>query len=151
MIVDETADPRKAASDIIAGGAFDNNLLCLGEKEIFVTERAASNFMRELENCGAERLSPSALDRLTGEVFESKNGGYALKRALVGKDPQVLARAAGANVSAKTKMLFAETGADHPFVVEEQMMPMVPVVVVKISRRPSQQPRKPSTTTATAR
>ena len=111
VIVDETANPRKAASDIIAGGAFDNNLLCIGEKEIFVTERAASNFMRELENCGAERLSPSALDRLTCKVFESKNGGYALKRALVGKDPQVLARAAGANVSAKTKMLFAETGA----------------------------------------
>ena len=103
VIVDETADPKKAACDIIEGGAFDNNLLCIGEKEIFVTEA----------------------------VFEKKNGGYALRRALVGKDPQVLARAAGAEISPKTKMLFAETDANHPFVIEEQMMPMVPVVVVK--------------------
>lgn len=131
VIVDETADPKKAACDIIAGGAFDNNLLCIGEKEIFVTEAAASAFMRELENNGAERISSAALDRLTSEVFEKKNGGYALRRALVGKDPQVLARAAGAEISPKTKMLFAETDANHPFVIEEQMMPMIPVVVVK--------------------
>lgn len=87
--------------------------------------------MRELENNGAERISSAALDRLTSEVFEKKNGGYALRRALVGKDPQVLARAAGAEISPKTKMLFAETDANHPFVIEEQMMPMIPVVVVK--------------------
>jgi aldehyde dehydrogenase len=28
-------------------------------------------------------------------------------------------------------MLFAETGPDHPFVLEEQMMPMLPIVRVK--------------------
>ena len=80
VIVDETADPKKAACDIIAGGAFDNNLLCIGEKEIFVTEAAASAFMRELENNGAERISSSALDRLTNEVFEKKSGAHSLAK-----------------------------------------------------------------------
>ena len=49
----------------------------------------------------------------------------------VGKDPQVLAEAAGVSVSSNAPMLYAETDANHPFVVEEQMMPMIPVTVVR--------------------
>ncbi|MFM8335308.1 MAG: aldehyde dehydrogenase EutE, partial [Opitutaceae bacterium] len=41
-----------------------------------------------------------------------------------------LARHAGASVPAATPLLFAETGVDHAFVMEEQMMPMLPVVRV---------------------
>jgi aldehyde dehydrogenase len=43
----------------------------------------------------------------------------------------VLAQAAGVNVPAGTQLLFAETDANHPFVQEEQMMPMLPIVRVK--------------------
>ena len=59
VVVDETADLDHAAKSIIAGASFDNNLLCIGEKEIFVVEsvfdafraamkkgRARSNWMR---------------------------------------------------------------------------------------------------------
>ena len=57
-----------------------------------------------------------------------------LNRALVGRDAAVLAREAGATVGAATPMLFAETELEHPFVMEEQMMPMLPVVRVKNER-----------------
>jgi len=131
VIVDDTVDLNKAAADIIAGGAFDNNLLCIGEKEIFVLDSVADKFMKALEAKGSVRIGSSALDRLTAAVFDKKDGHYALKRDLVGKDPQVLAEAAGISVSDSCQMLFAETDADHPFVIEEQMMPMLPVVRVK--------------------
>ncbi len=131
VIVDDTVDLNKAAADIIAGGAFDNNLLCIGEKEVFVLESVLSDFMRALEANGGEKISQSALDRLTPAVFDNKNGHYALKRDLVGKDPQVLAEAAGISVSPKAQMLFAQTDANHPFVFEEQMMPMLPIVAVR--------------------
>ncbi len=36
VLVDETADLNHAAKSIIAGASFDNNLLCIGEKEVFV-------------------------------------------------------------------------------------------------------------------
>src|SRR6202158_4475389 len=36
VVVDETADIDRAARSIIEGGAYDNNLLCIGEKEVFV-------------------------------------------------------------------------------------------------------------------
>src|SRR5690606_18000029 len=35
VLVDETADIDNAARSIIAGASFDNNLLCIGEKEVF--------------------------------------------------------------------------------------------------------------------
>lgn len=131
VIVDDTVDLNKAAADIIAGGCFDNNLLCIGEKEIFVLESVADAFMRALDAQGAVKIGGSALDRLTDAVFAKKDGRYVLKRDLVGKDPQVLAQAAGVSVSANAPMLYAQTDANHPFVVEEQMMPMIPVTVVK--------------------
>jgi aldehyde dehydrogenase len=49
----------------------------------------------------------------------------------VGRDPEVLARLAGASIPQGTQLLFAETPADHLFVEEEQMMPFLPVVRVK--------------------
>ena len=131
VIVDETVDLNKAAADIIAGGAYDNNLLCVGEKEVFVLESVFDKFMQALAANGAVKISSNAVDTLTKAVFEEKNGKTVLKRDLVGKDPQVLAAAAGTSVGSAAKMLFAQTDANHPFVLEEQMMPMLPVVAVR--------------------
>ena len=131
VIVDDTVDVNKAAADIIAGGCFDNNLLCIGEKEIFVLESVADRFMRALDAQGAVKIGGSTLDKLTDAVFSKKDGHYALKRDLVGKDPYVLGEAAGISVSQNAPMLYADVDANHPFVIEEQMMPMIPVVVVK--------------------
>ena len=39
VVVDETADLDAAAKAIIQGASFDNNLLCIGEKEVFVVAR----------------------------------------------------------------------------------------------------------------
>jgi aldehyde dehydrogenase len=54
-----------------------------------------------------------------------------VNKDLIGRDASVLARVAGASVPAGTELLFAETGADHHFVQEEQMMPFIPIVRVK--------------------
>ncbi|MEM8603404.1 MAG: aldehyde dehydrogenase family protein, partial [Cyanobacteria bacterium P01_H01_bin.121] len=41
-------DLDKAAEDIIAGGAFDNNLLCIGEKQVFVLDGVYDAFLKRL-------------------------------------------------------------------------------------------------------
>src|SRR5205823_7385679 len=38
VVVDETACLKNAAESIVKGAAYDNNLLCIGEKQVFVTE-----------------------------------------------------------------------------------------------------------------
>ena len=47
-IIDETADIPKAARHVIAGTSFDNNLLCIGEKALFVVESVANETIQEL-------------------------------------------------------------------------------------------------------
>lgn len=136
VVVDGTGSLAKAASDIIKGGAYDNNLLCVGEKQVFVLEAVAERFMNELAAAGAAKLTSAELARLTAVAFTNAKdaGGCShpvLNRKLVGADAAVLAQHAGATVAPDCPMLFAETDADHAFVMEEQMMPMIPVVRVK--------------------
>ncbi|MDB6023444.1 MAG: Aldehyde Dehydrogenase [Pedosphaera sp.] len=137
VFVDDTACMKRAAKAIITGAAYDNNLLCIGEKEVFALDSIAGKLMGEMEKNGAVRLSSSQLDALTKAAFtfkEGQGGGCAhasVNRDFIGKDPSVLAKAAGVNLPAGTQLLFAETDSNHPFVVEEQMMPFLPIVRVK--------------------
>jgi aldehyde dehydrogenase len=137
VLVDDTACMKRAARAIILGAAYDNNLLCIGEKEVFVLESVADKLMAEMENNGALRLNSAQLERLTKAAFvfkEGQGGGCAepvVNKDFIGKDASVLARAAGASVTDKTPLLFAETDRRHPFVMEEQMMPFLPIVRVK--------------------
>jgi aldehyde dehydrogenase len=136
VVVDGTGCLKKAAEDIVRGASFDNNLLCIGEKQVFVLESVAGKFLAELAAAGAAKLTPPQVERLTAAAFTpGKDAGGCshpvLNRALVGQDVSVLARHAGATVPADTPLLFGETTVDHPFVMEEQMMPMLPVVRVK--------------------
>src|SRR5689334_3297967 len=137
VLVDDTACMKRAAKSIIQGAAYDNNLLCIGEKEVFVLDKVADKLMSELESNGAVRLNASQLERLTKAAFTFKEGHGAgcpepvVNKALIGKDAAVLAKAAGANVPEKTELLFAETNKDHVFVKEEQMMPFIPIVRVR--------------------
>ncbi|HEY3863741.1 MAG TPA: aldehyde dehydrogenase family protein [Verrucomicrobiae bacterium] len=136
VLVDDTACMKRAARAIIQGAAYDNNLLCIGEKEVFALDRIADQLMGEMENNGAVRLNAAQLERLTKAAFtfkEGRGGGCAepvVNKDFIGKDPAVLAKAAGISVNDKTQLLFAETDARHPFVIEEQMMPFLPIVRV---------------------
>jgi aldehyde dehydrogenase len=136
VVVDETADLDRAARCIIEGAAFDNNLLCIGEKEVFVVASVANAFIDSMRRAGAFELNAAAIERLSEAAFTFDGPGKGCGRAhvkkdLVGKDVAVLAAAAGVRVPANTQLLFGETNEDHPFVVEEQMMPFIPVVRVK--------------------
>ena len=136
VVVDETADLDRAARCIIEGAAFDNNLLCIGEKEIFVVASVADKFIDAMRRAGAYQLDAAAIERLTKAAFTFDGDGKGCARAhvkkdFVGKDVAVLAAAAGVRAPAGTQLLFGETNEDHPFVVEEQMMPFIPVVRVR--------------------
>jgi aldehyde dehydrogenase len=137
VYVDDTACMKRAAKAIIDGASFDNNLLCIGEKEVFALDKIADKLMAEMASNGAVKLTSSQLDALTKAAFtfkEGQGGGCshaAVNRDFIGRDPEFLAKAIGLNLPAGTQLLFAETDAKHPFVEEEQMMPFLPIVRVK--------------------
>lgn len=128
VVVDESADFDNAAKAIIAGGAFDNNLLCIGEKEVFVVDSVFDKMMDAMSRAGAVRLNKTQVDRLTQAAFSWVDDHYAVSKDLVGKDAHVLAAAAGASAGPSVDLLFGETDESNPFVPEEQMMPFVPFV-----------------------
>jgi len=136
VLVDETADLQKAAEAIIAGASFDNNLLCISEKEVFVVAKIADEFITAMKRAGAVELNRAQVEKLTQTVFDvegESGGGRArarVKHEFVGKDPAALADAIGMRVRLETPLLFGETDENHPFVQTEQLMPFLPVVRV---------------------
>jgi aldehyde dehydrogenase len=137
VFVDDTCCATRAAKAIISGAAFDNNLLCIGEKQVFVLDQVADKLMQKLSENGAVKLNSAQVEQLTKAAFTitpGQGGGCAqahTNKDFIGKDPSVLAQAAGTNIPSGTQLLFGETDAMHPFVQEEQMMPMLPIVRVK--------------------
>lgn len=132
VVVDESADLENAASSIIKGAAYDNNLLCIAEKEVFAVETIFNDLLNAMGRHGGYRLNSKEIEQLTALAFKSANDGHwVLNRDLVGKDASVLAELIGVRVPAGTQLLFGETDKSSPFVCEEQMMPFVPFVRVR--------------------
>ncbi|MEA2064507.1 MAG: aldehyde dehydrogenase family protein [Gemmatimonadota bacterium] len=136
VVVDQTADMDHAARSIIAGGAFDNNIICIAEKEIIVVEKCAGELIAALEKAGAVRLDTQQIERLSQEAFCPEDDGAGcsrpvLNRKLVGKNANVLGKICGLELSDEVRLLFGECEADSPFVREEQMMPFIPIVRAK--------------------
>ena len=131
VVVDETAVLDKAAGDIIAGASFDNNLLCIGEKQVFVVEAVADELKALMVRHGAYELTAAQIAALAEVAFVPDDKGHlAVNRDLVGRNASVLAAQVGLQLDDRIRLLIGETGADHVFVEEEQMMPFVPIVRV---------------------
>ena len=132
VVVDETADLDRAARCIIQGATYDNNLLCISEKEVFVVEQIFDRLMSAMERAGAVRLNAAEINALTKAAITSVGEGAAkhdvAQKDFIGKDAAVLARAAGKNIPAEVELIFGETDASNPFVPVEQMMPFLPFV-----------------------
>jgi aldehyde dehydrogenase len=135
VVVDDTADLDNAARSIIQGASYDNNLLCIGEKQVFVVGTVFDRLMAAMERAGAMRLDARQVDALTKRaivmVGEGTHRHPAPCKELVGQDAAVLAKAAGAAARDGLDLVFGETDVDNPFVPTEQMMPFVPFVRCK--------------------
>lgn len=131
VVVDDSADLENAAKSIVAGAAFDNNLLCIGEKEVFAVQSIFDRLLEAVGRHGGYLLNAQQVDALTRLAFAppKEPGGHpVLNRDFIGADAAVLAQHIGLNVPAGTEILYGETDTSNPFVPEEQMMPFIPFV-----------------------
>ncbi|MBP5158932.1 MAG: aldehyde dehydrogenase EutE [Lachnospiraceae bacterium] len=128
VVVDETADIKLAAKEIFRGASFDNNLLCIAEKEVFVVEQVKSELIRNMIDEGAYLLSRDEVDKLLDIVFINKDGQYQVNKKWVGTDAGLMLEQLGVKDRRDTKLLICQVGHDHPFVLVEQLMPILPIV-----------------------
>jgi aldehyde dehydrogenase len=124
VVVDETADLDRAARAIIQGASYDNNLLCIAEKEVFVVSSVFDAMMAAMERAGAARLNTREIDALTkvaiAEVGEGDHKHQVAAKDFIGQDAAVLAKAAGKRIPETTELVFGETDEFNPFVPVEQ-------------------------------
>jgi acyl-CoA reductase-like NAD-dependent aldehyde dehydrogenase len=129
VVVDETADLGKAAASIVDGGAFDNNVLCIGEKQVLAVDAIVDRLIDELVDRGCRAIGAREIERLTQTVFARDERGRPTPRPeWMGRDAAVMARAIGVEARGDPPLLVGETPFDHPFVQREQMMPFMPIV-----------------------
>ncbi|MDD6996008.1 MAG: aldehyde dehydrogenase family protein [Candidatus Borkfalkiaceae bacterium] len=136
VIVDDTADIKKAGKDIIDGCSFDNNLPCIAEKEVFAFRNIADELISEMLKNGAYKITAEQADKLAKIVLvESKNPktgivNKTVSRECVGRDAAVLLDKIGVKVGPEIRCIICETQFEHPFVQYELMMPILPIVRV---------------------
>ncbi|MDQ3813897.1 MAG: aldehyde dehydrogenase, partial [Armatimonadota bacterium] len=123
-IVDETADIDNAARSIVNGASFDNNLLCIGEKAAVVVEEVADKLIDAMKRAGAYLVQGDDARRLADYVVRKGH----INKEPIGWDAARILRRIGINAPDDTKIALLELPADHDLVVEEQLMPVVPLV-----------------------
>ena len=127
-LVDETADIRKAAEDIVNGCTFDNNLPCIAEKEIVAVDSIADELMHYMvSEQGCYLASKEEQDALTEVVLK----GGKLNRKCVGRDAKTLLGMIGVQVPDNIRCITFEGPKEHPLIAEELMMPILGVVRAK--------------------
>ena len=129
VVVDETANIEKAAKDIVDGCSFDNNLPCIAEKEIIAVDSIADYLIFNMKKHGAYEVKDKAvIDQLVELVTKNGKGP---KTEFVGKSAQYILDKVGIKVGPEIKVILMEADEFHPFVQEELMMPILPLVRVK--------------------
>ncbi len=133
VVVDATADLEHAARNIVAGASFDNNIVCVDEKEVIAVESIIEPLLKHMSRHGAYVLNEGELHRVEKAIFSEVRGPR--RRAVVTKDligknaSEILARA-GIVCDGDPRLLVARVPNDHPLIWTEQMMPVLPVTAV---------------------
>ncbi len=128
-IVDETANIEKAAKDIVDGASFDNNILCISEKSVVAVSSIVDYLTLQMEKQGAYLVKDPAIIQRLSELTIMENG--APSRNFIGKRAKDILIAAGVKVDFDVRLIILKVEKDHPFVVKEMLMPILPIVTVK--------------------
>ncbi len=126
-VVDETADIEKAGKDIIDGCTFDNNLPCTSEKEVIVLDEVCDHLISSMKRYGAFELKGNMIDKLKELIIEDDHPN----KDFIGKSAQYILNKLGVSYPDGTRCIICETKLDHIFVMEELMMPVLPIVRAK--------------------
>ena len=121
VVVDETADLDQAGRGIVAGASFDNNIVCICEKEVIAVEAIADRLKAAMVAAGAYELRGPEIAAVEKLVVD---GDHPHKR-FVGKDAAYILQAAGIAFTGDPRLIFADVPFQHPFIQAELLMPVI--------------------------
>ncbi|OQX95016.1 aldehyde dehydrogenase EutE, partial [candidate division KSB1 bacterium 4572_119] len=133
VVVDETADIERAGRDIVKGASFDNNIICVDEKEVIAVDSIADKLIKSMTRNGGYLLNQDQIFQLQNIIFEKINGASqpgVINKSFIGKNASVILSQIGISVDEKVRLIIADVNKNHPLVWTEQMMPVMPIVRV---------------------
>ncbi|MCD7957775.1 MAG: bifunctional acetaldehyde-CoA/alcohol dehydrogenase [Lachnospiraceae bacterium] len=104
VIIDDTADVRMAVNSIIHSKTFDNGMICASEQSVTVLEGVYQQVKDEFQYRGCYFLQGDELEKVRKTIII--NG--ALNAKIVGQSAYTIAKMAGVEVPAWTKILIGE-------------------------------------------
>lgn len=133
IVVDETADLERAGQFIVKGASFDNNIICVDEKEVIAVNQIVDDLIQMMVKNGAYLLNQNQLKQIESLIFDkidfnSKHG--VINKSLIGKNAGVILSKIDVSVDDKIRLAIVEVDRNHPLVWTEQMMPILPIVRV---------------------
>ena len=133
VVVDATADLDYAARNIVAGASFDNNIVCVDEKEVIAVESIVDELVQHMGQHGARVLTERELHKVTNVIFSEYPGRRQrahVEKDLIGKNASEILARAGIASHGDPRLLVARVSNGHPLIWTEQMMPVLPVTTV---------------------
>lgn len=118
VVIDESADIKRAVASIVMSKTFDNGVVCASEQAVIVLDQVYDQVRARFQSHGGHVLPAADADKVRAVIL--KNG--ALNADIVGQSAQTIAAMAGVEVPASTRILIGEglaIGHDEPFAHEK--------------------------------
>ncbi|QGH33059.1 bifunctional acetaldehyde-CoA/alcohol dehydrogenase [Gracilibacillus salitolerans] len=128
---EKTTDIKRAVNDLILSKTFDNGMICASEQAMIIDQAIYQKVQQEMLDNHCYFLNTEEKKKLEKLAINEKT--CAVNADIVGKTPIEIAKKAGINVPADTKILVAElktVGPDEPL-SREKLSPILACYQVK--------------------
>lgn len=123
VVIDESADIKRAVASILMSKTFDNGVICASEQSVIVVDKIYDAVRERFASHGGYLLAGKELQAVQGIIL--KNGN--INADIVGQPAVKIAEMAGITVPASTKVLIGEVTVvdeSEPF-AHEKLSPML--------------------------
>ncbi|QFU22933.1 bifunctional acetaldehyde-CoA/alcohol dehydrogenase [Shewanella eurypsychrophilus] len=123
IVIDETADIKRAVSSILMSKTFDNGVVCASEQAVIVVDEIYDTVKERFISHGGYILSADEAAAMQNVIL--KNGG--LNADIVGQSAVTIAAMAGIEVPRRTKVLIGEASdiSDAEAFAHEKLSPLL--------------------------
>eukprot|EP00523_Entomoneis_sp_CCMP467_P016913 CAMPEP_0168784830 /NCGR_PEP_ID=MMETSP0725-20121227/10427_1 /TAXON_ID=265536 /ORGANISM="Amphiprora sp., Strain CCMP467" /LENGTH=873 /DNA_ID=CAMNT_0008834897 /DNA_START=97 /DNA_END=2719 /DNA_ORIENTATION=- len=104
VVIDETADVKRAVSSILMSKTFDNGVVCASEQAVIVMDEVYDAIKERFAKYGGYLLNEEEADKVRGVLLVNGN----LNAKIVGQPAIKIAEMAGVQVPPYTKVLIGE-------------------------------------------
>ena len=132
--IDKTAKLPTSVNDLVMSKSFDNGMICASEQAVLVDKEIYQEFERIMREDGCYFVNPEEKQKLQNSMFQyNEEYGYKLKSHVPGQSPYIIAKEAGFEVPADTKVIVVYEegiGRDYPF-SKEKLSPVLTYYIVE--------------------